>query len=293
VSQPDFPQAFREADRASLEAQRTYIRATRGQLLLLVVAGGIAVLEWRHGRLDPAALVAGTALVLAAALRTIVLRRAPHRRWYEARAAAESAKSLGWRYSVGGSPFGIAEAGAEPFFREQLTEIFHSLQSVRSPEPAALQPTEWMRALRGSDRAARRETYRTARIQDQIAWYSAKAEWNRVRARFWSLTVLVFQVTGAAGAFLKGFGVVDLDLFGLAAAVAASGAAWAEAKQHGNLASAYRVAADELRKIDGLINEERTEQDWARFVGEAEGAISREHTMWRAASSHRGPADLF
>ena len=35
-----------------------------------------------------------------------------------------------------------------------------------------------------------------------------------------------------------------------------------------------------------------SDEEWARFVGEAEGAISREHTTWRATSKARGPISL-
>ena len=63
-------------------------------------------------------------------------------------------------------------------------------------------------------------------------------------------------------------------------------------KQHSNLASAYGVTADELARIRQLIEEQASEEDWDRFVGEAEEAISREHSMWKASSSQRKPAAL-
>ena len=104
--------------------------------------------------------------------------------------------------------------------------------------------------------------------------------------------MLILQIAAAVGAFLKGFGVFDIDLFGIAGAAAASAAAWLETKQHHVVARAYRVAAQELDAIDALIPQQRTEEAWGRFVAEAEEAISREHTMWKASSRSREPVSL-
>lgn len=56
-------------------------------------------------------------------------------------------------------------------------------------------------------------------------------------------------------------------------------------KQHESLATAYALASSELRSIADLLHGVEKEEEWAKFIDEAEGAISREHTMWRAARS--------
>jgi hypothetical protein len=55
------------------------------------------------------------------------------------------------------------------------------------------------------------------------------------------------------------------------------------------LASAYRIAQVELSWISDLLKTQREESDWSAFVDSEEGAISREHTMWKA--SRTGGAD--
>ena len=72
----------------------------------------------------------------------------------------------------------------------------------------------------------------------------------------------------------------------LVATVGAATAAWVQAKQYATLASAYAIAIaianEELASIRVLSAHGTGEAAWAEFVDSAEGAISREHTMWRA-----------
>ena len=288
----DLPGAFTETDAQSLAAQRLFVRSTRIQLLLLVVAGGMTAFSWSAGGLDVASLVAGFALLTAAGLRLLLVKSGAHRIWYEGRAAAESAKTLSWRYAVGGHPFGVRSPQAVDEFSRAVADVVSELSSVRSPGAVAMQPTSSMEDTRSSDLENRKVIYAAQRIDDQFHWYASKAAWNRQRARFWGILVVVLQVAAAVGAFLKGFDVIGFDLLGLAAAVVGSATAWLEMKQHSNLGSAYGVAADELRRIRSLIAEQESEEQWAQFVGEAEEAISREHAMWKATSTQRQPASL-
>jgi hypothetical protein len=286
----EFPAAFGAVDRASIAAQARFLRATRLQLALLVIAGGSGAFTITHGRLDLAALVAGVALVAAAGIRLAVIRSAPHRRWYRGRAAAESIKTLSWRYAVGGSPFPVDMAEASSRFAEQVREVLVGLDRA-APDGAAA-PTRSMDQMRAGALDVRRAAYRAMRIEDQIGWYSGKAAWNRRRQLAWSIAVLGLQVAAAVGAFLKAFGVIDIDLLGLAAALAASMAAWQETRQHGSLAAAYVVAAGELREIRAMVETIASERDWTGFVADAEEAISREHTTWKASAKERRPASL-
>jgi hypothetical protein len=86
-------------------------------------------------------------------------------------------------------------------------------------------------------------------------------------------------------AVLRAASVVQVDVLGLAGALTAAGVAWVQTKQHQTLASAYAVASQELSDIDSRVNQPSAEREWAHFVDEAEQAISREHTLWRASHS--------
>lgn len=284
----DPPHLFTITDEASLNGQKKFIRATSIQLSLLLVAGAASAVTWSVGRANLAALIAGVAFVIAALLRLDQLTGSPGRVWYEGRAAAESLKTLSWLYAVGGLPFptSMEESQARRSFEEQAAEMVSELQSLPWPATAdSTSATTSMIALREAPLDIRRNAFREGRLLDQQHWYAAKAQYNDRRAKLWSRLVLVFEVCGAVGAFLNGFGVVDIDILGLAGAAAATAAAWMETKQHQNLANAYRVAAQELESILSLVDEQDTEERWARFASDSEQAISREHTLWRARAA--------
>lgn len=280
------PPSYHVADQASLAGQRTFVRSIRVQLSLLLVAGVASAVSWKTGGVDTAALVAGVAFVIAASLRFKALSTSPHQCWYEGRAAAESIKTLFWRFSVGGLPFpmSVKTEDAAATYLDQVREIAEGMTSIPlAPSSDDVTPT--MTELRATELHERKATYLEARIDDQERWYAAKSQWNADRAKLWSRITLGAESVGAIGAFLVGFDVIDVDLFGLAGAAAAVAAAWLETKQHHSLASAYGVAASELKSIATLLSERCDEEEWARRVSDSEEAISREHTLWRARVS--------
>jgi len=148
---------------------------------------------------------------------------------------------------------------------------------------AADQITPGLRRLRGLALEERRELYRDERIGGQQAWYARSALRHERRATQWSLALTSLEALGLTGGVLKATGVLGVDLLGLAGAVVAAGAAWVHAKQHQSLANAYAVASQELAAISGQVGWAASEQEWAHFVDQAEEAISREHTLWRAS----------
>jgi hypothetical protein len=100
----------------------------------------------------------------------------------------------------------------------------------------------------------------------------------------------VLEIAGLLGGALKAFGWISFDLLGFLAASAGGAMAWIEGKQHRNLATAYGIASQELASIASELAMLNSEERWAAFVGQAEEAISREHTLWRAS---RGMSDRF
>jgi hypothetical protein len=88
---------------------------------------------------------------------------------------------------------------------------------------------------------------------------------------------IVLEIAGLIGGALKAFGWIDFDLLAFLAA------AWMEAKQHRTLATAYGIASQELASIASELPTLHSEERWAAFVAQAEEAISREHTLWRAS----------
>src|SRR5215218_3557093 len=200
IEESEFPPLYHAADRNSLDGQRRYLTATQLRLVMLVVAAGFGLIGWRSGRADLAAVVAGAAFAVALAAELYLLRRRPDRLWYDGRAAAESAKTLTWRYLVGGDPFGLTEVSEEE--AERL--LLHRFRQVAAE----------LRGARSLPLEERRALYRNRRIGAQQAWYRTKARWNERRATQWSLVLTGLEALGLLGAVLKAMGTFGFDLLG-------------------------------------------------------------------------------
>ena len=289
----DFPALFRSADRESQRAQRSYLTSLRVRLGSLVVAAfGGALTLTTAGGFQVGGGLAFLAFACALGAELFLATTSPLTTWYEGRAAAESAKTLAWRYMVRAEPFEVDDVDVDKQFHAQTYSLLQDLRSISlgTEEPAAQQITDKMRHVRALDFNERRQVYLGDRIADQQRWYSEKARWNDRRARGWVFVSIVLEIAGLIGGALKAFGWINFDLLGFLAAAAGGVMAWIEAKQHRNLATAYGIASQELASIASELPTLNGEERWAAFVAQAEEAISREHTLWRAS---RGLSDRF
>jgi protein-S-isoprenylcysteine O-methyltransferase Ste14 len=282
-----FPALFDAADRKAVDAQRDLLTATQVRLAGLLGAAFFGLFTWKIDAIpgDWAGIVAAISFGIALLAEIFILRNEPARVWYDARAAAESVKTLTWRYAVGGNPFprSLADRAADALFLQQLRSILGVVRNLNLDLPAEVaQISPWMRDLRQQTLADRRAIYVRDRVQDQQAWYARKAQWNSVRASRWTMGMIVAEFGGLAAAILKAVGIVENDLLGLAGAVVAVMLAWLETRQHRSLAAAYSVAAYELRMLREEMPSEQAEHEWAAFVADSEEAFSREHTLWKS-----------
>lgn len=291
----DMPALYRAANEASMKAQSAFLIALKLRLYGLLVAaiGGAATATQWGSDLGPFVVVGAFAVVLAAELYTAVVR--PDRVWYEGRAAAESLKTLTWRYVVRGESFDCETDRANAAFLLEVDGILQDLDHLEmSPSQGNTGPqiTDAMTSIRALDYEDRRQLYLDARIRDQQTWYARKSSWNRSRWHRWTVATIVLEFLGLLAASWAAFGDLAFDFFGVVAAVVATITAWNQAKQHQNLTTAYHVTAQELGSVESELLALPAEATWASFVGEAEEAISREHTLWRASRgirATRGP----
>lgn len=273
-----FPEFFKKSDAHSQLWQNRYLRSERLQLVCLLLAALFA-------NFDGWGMVLVVLLfVVAVGSNIFRLVSKADQKWWNGRAGAESAKTVSWRYVVGGAPFGVGVTGVDQLLASRLSELATKVADMVPVAVSASAVTAHMHALRGQALDHRINEYQHHRIQDQMRWYCAKSEFNEHRGQQWSWLAILAQMVGL------GFGVVALlmnvgfDFVGLFSAAAASAVAWSAVKQHEVLARSYAVASNELGIIDAQISDTSWDEEaWAAFVNEAEEAISREHTSWRAS----------
>ncbi len=289
----ELPSAFTAADDQSGWGQTMHLRLTKIELSFVVVGAFAGLIDYVGKRdINMPQLFGGVLFVGALLLRAHRSSEQYEKQWFEGRAAAESIKSLAWRYAVGGKPVGreLKAAGADEVFLGLLREIVTGRPRaiVKHRDLPAAQITGWMRGVRELPLAERAETYRVGRIQDQRDWYATGAIVNAQRYRRWNFAVLVLEFAGFAVGLSQAVGLLGsfrVGGLGVAGAVVAAVISWSHAKQFGTLASAYAQAELELSSILDVFFTGSNEQEWASFVESAETAISREHRMWQSARS--------
>ncbi|MFC7843680.1 DUF4231 domain-containing protein [Streptomyces sp. NPDC057382] len=280
------PSPFKAADSASLRGQARYMQATRLRLSFAVLAAVLAAITVRVGETwDLAALCVAFAFIATLSIEVWLLVSKPERAWYDGRAFAESIKTLSWRYAVAAAPFPseVPEHEVDRLFISEVGKIISEAPAdtiaVRSP----VHITERMREIRRSPLSVRRGAYLEWRIEDQLQWYAGKADVNISLAGRWRVVLIAIEATGIAAAILKAGGTISFDLPGIAAALLGAGSAWFAVRQYEALGRAYTFAANDLSIVHARLQRIDAEDEWEREAADAEEAISREHTMWRAS----------
>ena len=279
-----YPAIFHAADDASVSSQRWFLRLSACRLWALVIVAALAALAVLIDRW--AAIIALVPISIAVFVEVLLLAWRPDRRWYQARAVAESAKTLAWRYQVGGWPLGLRmtddEAAAELIAR--LRGLLGQFQDLSLPPTQQDQVTPTMRRLRSSPLVERIAEYQRARIQDQRAWYASKADSNRKRATWFQVGLVAIELAAFAMAILTAAYGLSVSVYSILAAFAMAGVGWLQIKQHRSMANAYSLASHDLAAINSTIDSVHGEDAWEEFVDQAEDAISREHTLWLASN---------
>jgi hypothetical protein len=298
----DLPAIYQAADHNSRQAQWWFKFLTGVGLVMLVVAAIGGAVNFKDDVTDWGGVIAATAFFIALLVRWSLLNTRPDQEWYEGRAVAESAKTLGWRYAVGGEPFRILkdsdadeaaikahEAKVDALFLERLHEVLTTLRGLHLvPEGESYEViSDVMRDFRKRPLLDRQKAYEQGRIVNQRDWYARKSRENRRRAQQWELALFTFEVAGGVAAIFKAIGRIDFDLLGITAAITAAGISWLQIRQHASLAVSYAVTSYELEAVRVRVMHQATEEEWAHFVDQAEEAISREHILWRASRTDK------
>ena len=288
VTDDDMPQLFQAADKASLTAQSNFVNGTRLRLALVVLSAALGVTAWRVGaaHVDVLALLSTLLFVGALLVEGLLWRERPDQAWYDARAVAESAKTLAWKFAVRGEPF-LDEGLSEP---EMVRKVIDRLDDIRGQfrglDLAAVDAksvSSWMQEQRRATWEERRAVYLSERLLDQKRWYAKKAHYNRRRSSQWRTALVVVEFLGVVASLATALSQYA-PLFGPAlAALVGAVVAWMETKQHDSNARAYAAAVADLAQAENRLEVAQTEQEWATEVLNAEEAISREHTLWLAS----------
>lgn len=279
----DYPALYRSASASSQAAQAAFYLAFAGHMALLTIASAISVVN--SSRSEVAILQAMVLLGALACALYLYLSR-PDRNWYASRAVAESIKTITWRYMTRSEPFNDSDYEDSSNFSRKIKGIIDQNKGVAgllTTHLDDLQITSEMEHVRHCSVDARREYYKTHRIDDQRRWYANKAAANRRSVDRYFVALLVTIGIAIFFAVSKVHWPTasywPTDLFVTLAAALLS---WIQAKRYQELSASYALAAHEISIIRQQADNEMTENELSRFVGDTENAFSREHTQWIA-----------
>ena len=285
-----FPALYRCADDASCHAQQWYVRCVGINLVLLVMGalvGSINPSDIGHKQMVQG--VAATCFFLALGMTILLANRRWERVWYAGRAVAESVKSITWKFIAGADPFPttLLPGEAVELFTNTLGELLqenrHLAAALSGKEADGEQVTTHMTGCREAAVGVLRDVYLAQRVNEQQKWYAYNAATNKRYQNIWFALLVLFQAgAGIAAVLLTINPTFPWRATAMFGTLASATVAWGQVKRFQELAQAYGFAAQELSLISARGPHVGTREQLARFVNDAETAISREHSTWVA-----------
>ncbi|MDR5729810.1 MAG: DUF4231 domain-containing protein [Terriglobia bacterium] len=286
-SEPDYPPLRNAANRASISAQRVFLRLNRIQLLLLTSAAFVSGVQFKNPEHQHEESWVVFVIMLTALAVTTVLRIGKFDdRWFRCRAYAENFKSLVWLYVMS------ANASSDSSEQEYLNSIAHLKERLPDLQKefarygiAGKLITDWMCKARSLTVEHKLAMYHALRIDDQMNWYSDKAKFNSRKEGEWFWSIVVIEFLAVAGAALQANQLLQLNPVSGIAALGTALIAWSQIKRFSDLGTSYAIAANDICEIAESHRRVETQAELDVFVQQIETAVSREHSMWLARRS--------
>ena len=285
------------SDAASGSGQRRHFMLLRLELAFVLVGAFLGAFNN-----DVSRIIAAISFVLAIVMRAGRIHTNPVADWHTGRAAAESLKTMCWRYAVCAAPFGreVSDDDADAEFVTRLNEVVEEFKNLRVPSSTGpddgAQITAWMRATRALPLEERKEVYRSVPHPRPVPVVRrqgrrGRTDWRPLELRRAGPGVRRGRPGDAQPgrprprshadprhparrrrrAHRCGRGVDP-------------GPAVRQPRRRPTASPSWSSPRSAT-----CMHAQREESDWGTFVDSAEGAISREHTMWKAART--GGAD--
>ena len=286
----NYPNYFVAGDTASKKAQFWYIRLFGIDLLMMVLSAILPVYNYQTEESKTIVYIISGILLLGAMIISIFLKVKKYEDiWYRGRALAESCKTLTWRFIMTSEYFenNISDDEADRRFIQRIREInneFSDLNNVLNSTQLNLPIiTVEMKRVRNLALNDQKTYYLNNRIQNQIDWYSSKADDSKFKYDAWFFTIIIVQFLALISiGFLIKYPSSDFNFVGVFSTTAASGFSWLQVKKYQENKEAYTTANSELNLIKAEGNKNFSDNEFSEYVLDSENAMSREHTMWLA-----------
>jgi len=208
--------------------------------------------------------------------------------WYNARAVAESIKTISWRYVMKAEPYNISDNEAKFLFLKTIKHIIdmnHDFKKCIEVDYANQQLIpDSMVNIRQLSFNERLNIYYEFRIIEQQNWYMGKSKYNKKRSNLFFCILIIISCVLSISILLD----LVLDKYDVIFPVSIILSlisvffTWVQTKKYKELEKSYALTAHEINFIatqkDNVISEDKI----SAYVEDSENAFSREHTQWIA-----------
>lgn len=283
MNHSDYPSLYQSSSVLSEKSQKAFFRALFWHLLLLFLAAIVSVVNSSEAE---AWIFQAIVLIGALSCAVYLYYGKSDQNWYKGRAAAESVKTLTWRFISKAEPFNSSDDIDRSKFNLTLKGIIEQNLGLAeyltfNVESASI--TQKMMDYRNASTDERRIRYIEDRIAEQQKWYAKKATYNRKTVDRFYLSLIIANIAAIIFAIAKiRFPSAPFWPTDAIVAVALSLVSWIQAKRFQELAASYALTAYEIGFIKEQAAHAMSDDELSIFVGDAENAFSREHTQWIA-----------
>ena len=209
--------------------------------------------------------------------------------WYDSRAAAESIKTIFWRYLMQGQPFESSgsRTESEDLLFGRVEDVLKGLGKIPGSRESLIEPMilDWAWALRTAPLEERVNFYIRWRVEDQARWYETRSQ---VLGGYADRASRI-AVAAVVGAFVFALGAFSFDAAGswseVSFEIAVIVFGYATIRNYRRDSRAYEFTKQEIDNAARRIPSDITQEVWFELVDEIEEVFSREHVSWEASHS--------
>ena len=294
MNNSNYPALYQAVNSAAIKNKQLYLLILFSTLLLITLGSVIYSIDFHsilkaHTAFKAPYILAAIIFTLSIGTSLLLAFSGTDKNWYNARSISESMKSRTWRFMVCGEPYikAINISGAKKIFAADLGKIIKEnkefKQLILNFSSSEDQITSKMIEIREKNLDDRIKFYLNERINEQQKWYSQKSQQNSNIFRFFIFVMLSMQIFAVVTSILDATnGLGNINYTAIFASFVAAILAWVKVKQYQEIAQSYSITSHEIGLIKIESESINTEDDFAKFVGDAENAFSREHTLWLA-----------
>jgi hypothetical protein len=214
-------------------------------------------------------------------------------KWYNARAVAESIKTVSWRYAIKAEPYNIPDNDAKFLFVKSIKHIIdmnHDFKECIEAEYSSSSQhnvPNSMTAIRLLSLQERINFYQINRVMEQKDWYTKKSLLNKKRSLQFFLLLIFISSILLILLILSLVKTLDKILFPIESLLSMISIlfTWVQTKKYKELEKSYALTAHEIGFIE-IIDIDTDEKLFSDYVSNTENAFSREHTQWIAKKIH-------